>query len=181
MEYLFKHALAQEAAYNSILPPHRKKLHLKIAYSIEIIFFEKIHEFYGMLAYHYSRAENLEKAEEYLILAGEEALKASASSEALNFYQQALSIYLKIYGQAADPEKKTMLEKNIALVLFNRGQYVEAANYFDKVLSYYGVRTPKNMITAIVKGIIDFFDFLRSLYLPIFKWKKILLKKIMKF
>ncbi len=173
LEYLFKHALAQEVAYDSILPPKRKELHLKIAYSIESIFFERLHEVYGMLAYHYSRAETLEKAEKYLIMAGEEALKASASSEALSFYRQALSIYLKISGNAAEPEKKSMLEKNIALVLFNRGQYVEAAEFFGKVLKYYGVKTSKYRIFAIVKCAIDFILFLKSLYFPILKRKRI--------
>ncbi len=67
LEYLFKHALAQEAAYDSILPQKRKELHLKVASSIEKVFGEKLHEFYGMLAYHYSRGENPDKAEEYLL------------------------------------------------------------------------------------------------------------------
>ncbi|NIN01659.1 MAG: hypothetical protein GTO24_27240, partial [candidate division Zixibacteria bacterium] len=31
LEYLFKHALAQEAAYESILPLKRKELHRKVA------------------------------------------------------------------------------------------------------------------------------------------------------
>jgi len=54
-----------------------------VAESIERIFAEKLHEFYGILAFHYSRAESLEKAEEWLIKAGEEALNSSASDEAL--------------------------------------------------------------------------------------------------
>jgi len=105
VEYLFKHALAQEAAYNSILPRSRRNLHLKVAAAIERIFAERLHEFYGTLAYHYSRTEILEKAEAYLIKAGEEALKSSASMEALNLYQEALDLYLKNYGAASDPGK----------------------------------------------------------------------------
>ena len=35
LEYLFKHALAQEAAYESTLIQQRKSLHLKVAQSIE--------------------------------------------------------------------------------------------------------------------------------------------------
>jgi predicted ATPase len=69
LEYLFKHALAQQAAYESILPHKQKELHLKVADSIEIVFEDRLHKFHGMLAYHYSRAENLEKAEEHLIKA----------------------------------------------------------------------------------------------------------------
>ena len=58
IEYLFKHALAQEAVYKSILHKKRKELHLNVARSIESIFQDKLHEFYGMLAYHYSCGEN---------------------------------------------------------------------------------------------------------------------------
>jgi class 3 adenylate cyclase len=65
LEYFFKHALAQEAAYESTLLEQRKQLHLKVAESIERIFSERIHEFYGLLAWHYSKADNLEKAEVY--------------------------------------------------------------------------------------------------------------------
>ena len=50
LEYLFKHALAQEAAYESLLIQKRKELHLHVAQAIESVFGERLHEFYGMLA-----------------------------------------------------------------------------------------------------------------------------------
>ena len=105
IEYMFKHALVQEAAYESILIQKRKKIHRKVAQSIEMVFKKKLHEFYGMLAFHYSKAEDEEKTEEYLIKAGEEALKSSASSEALHYYNEALNLYLNKYGETADPGK----------------------------------------------------------------------------
>ena len=61
VEFLFKHALAQQATYDSILQETKKELHLKIARSIEKVFAEKIHEFYGVLAMHYGKAEVMEK------------------------------------------------------------------------------------------------------------------------
>jgi len=67
LEYLFKHALAQEAVYESILIQRRKELHLQVANAIEKIFHDKLHDFYGMLAYHYGNGEDLDKTEEYLI------------------------------------------------------------------------------------------------------------------
>jgi class 3 adenylate cyclase/tetratricopeptide (TPR) repeat protein len=173
LEYLFKHALTQETAYESILPHKRKKLHLKVARSIEMVFSDRLHEFFGMLAYHYSRAENLEKAEEYLIKAGEEALKSSASNEALNYYQEALKLYSKVYGDQTDPKKVAMLEKNIALALYNRGLYDEAVAFFDKSLNYYWGKLPQNRISTLFKFLSGFLHLLISLYLPYFKFKKI--------
>jgi serine/threonine protein kinase/tetratricopeptide (TPR) repeat protein len=166
VEYLFKHALAQEAAYGSILLKKRKELHLKIANSIESIFSERLQEFYGMLALHYSKGEDLDKAEEYLTKAGEEALKSSASSEALYYYRDALNIYLRKYGDAAELSKIAMFEKNIALALFNRGQYIEADEYFARVLAYYGEKFPRQFILKITKSALGLFSYLLRIYLP---------------
>ncbi len=166
VEYLFKHALAQEAAYESILPPKRRELHLKVAHSIEKIFTERLPEFYGMLAYHYSRAEDLDKAEEYLIKAGEEALRSAASDEALHYYEEALQLYLKKYANHADPAKVAMLEKNVALALFNKGQYADALKYLDKILERWGLMSPKNTLNATFRLVSDLLNLVINLYLP---------------
>jgi len=172
LEYLFKHALAQEATYESILIKKRKELHLKTANAIERVFSQRLHEFYGMLALHYSKGEDLDKSEMYLIKAGEEALKVSASSEALHFYQDALTIYMKKYGKAADPEKINMLEKNIAFAFHNKGQLSEALKYIDKVLLFYGVKSPQYILSIVLTVLAGFAHLLTSLYLPFLKWKK---------
>jgi class 3 adenylate cyclase/tetratricopeptide (TPR) repeat protein len=173
VEYIFNHALAQEVAYESILPSKCKEMHLKVARSIENVFSDRLYEFFGMLAYHYSRAENLAKAEEYLIKAGEEALKSSASNEALHYYQEALNLYLNKYGNSADAEKIAVLDKNIALALYNRGQFDEAVEYFDKALNYYWGKFPTNAIAATRMYLSAFMHLLLALYLPALKFRKI--------
>jgi serine/threonine protein kinase/tetratricopeptide (TPR) repeat protein len=173
LEYLFEHALAQEAAYESILLKQRKMLHREIAHSIEQVFCDRLNEFYGMLAFHYSKAEELDKAEEYMLKAGEEALKSSASSEALNYYREALDIYRKQYGDRADPGKIAMLEKNIALALFNKGRFLEADEFFERVLSYYGEKFPKTSVGKGFKFIRGVVNFLLRLYFPILQRKKV--------
>lgn len=173
LEYLFKHALAQEVAYESILHKRRRELHLKVAHSIETTFHERIHEFYGMLAYHYSRAEDLDKAENYLIRAGEEALRSAASSEALNYYQQGLRLYQQKYGDAADPEKLATLEKNIALALYNKGQLEGALEYFDRVLERWGAGSPKNKIIITFKVVFELLGVIINLYFPSTRVKKV--------
>ena len=173
LEYLFKHALAQEVAYESILPLKRKELHLRVAQSIEKIFEERLHEFYGMLAYHYCQAESLEEAEEYLIKAGEEALRSAASDEALHYYEEALQLYLKKSGPDADPEKVAMLEKNIALALFNKGQYADALKYLDRVLEHWGLMSPKNKLNMTFRLVSDLLNLIFNLYLPSGRLKRL--------
>ena len=166
LEYLFKHALAQEAAYEATLLLQRKQLHLKVAEAIERIFRDRLHEFYGILALHYSKADSFEKAEEYMVKAGEEALRSSASSEALDYYKQALTIYLDKYGDDADPEKLAFFEKNIALAYFNKGQYEDAARNFDKVFQRWGRRQPKSLVGRIAKLAFDWPVLFLRLLLP---------------
>lgn len=166
LEYLFKHALAQEAAYESILPLKRKELHLKVASSIERVFNGRLQDFYGMLAYHYSNADNVEKAEEYLIKAGEGALKSSASNEALHYYQEALDIYLAKHGDEADPEKLSMFHRNIALALYNKGRYAEAVEFFDRALHSYWGKPPKLAISKVFNLLLGLSALVASLYLP---------------
>lgn len=170
-EYLFNHALVQEATYESIMPTKRKELHLKVARAIESLFAERLHEFYGMLAYHYSMAESPEKTEEYLIKAGEEALRASASNEALNYYQGALGIYLRQRGDQADPEKVAMLERCIALALFNRGHYREAVTHFENALDFYWTHLPKHPILRTLKFLKCFLTFVTVLYIPFLRFR----------
>ncbi|MBC2715386.1 MAG: AAA family ATPase [Desulfobacteraceae bacterium] len=153
LEYLFKHALAQEAVYDSILHQKRKDLHLQVARSIEKVFDERLHEFYGMLALHYIKGEDYEKAEQYLVKAGEEAIRSSASSEALNYYQEGLKLYLQFSKDAKDSEKLAMFEKNIAIALYNKTRWVEAVEHIDKVFEHWNIPTYPNRILTIIKFI----------------------------
>jgi tetratricopeptide (TPR) repeat protein len=124
-----------------------------VAQSIEKVFDERLHEFYGMLALHYIKGENFEKAERYLIKAGEEALRSSASSEALNYYQEGLKIYLQANQDAADPEKLAMFEKNIAIALYNKCRWMESVQHIDKVFEYWNIPPSPNRLLTIIKFI----------------------------
>jgi class 3 adenylate cyclase/tetratricopeptide (TPR) repeat protein len=164
LEYLFKHALAQEAAYESTLIQQRKVLHGKVAQSIEKIFQERLQDFYGMLAFHYSKGEDLEKTEEYMIKAGDEALRSSASSEALHYFQEAVQLYLTKYGNDADPAKLAGFEKKIALAFYNKGRWSEAVEYFDKVLERLGTPLPKRGFFGMVRLAWDLLVFMKMIY-----------------
>jgi class 3 adenylate cyclase len=65
--YLFKHALTQEVAYNSVLIERRKTLHLQTAQAIEQIFHNQLEDYYSVLAHHYSKSGQTEKAVNYLL------------------------------------------------------------------------------------------------------------------
>jgi len=92
LEYVFKHALTQEVAYNSLLLKRRQDLHTRIARAIEELYApDRIEEFDEMLAYHYSRGEDLENACKYLTLSGNKAFRLHSPREAYGFYKDTLA------------------------------------------------------------------------------------------
>jgi class 3 adenylate cyclase len=92
LEYIFKHALTQEVAYNSLLLKRRKEIHEKIGRAIEEIYPDRLEEFYEMLGYHYSKSDNLDKACQYLKLSGNKAMRSYSNLEAFHFYKDAMDI-----------------------------------------------------------------------------------------
>jgi len=172
VEFFFKHALTQEVVYESILPLKRKRLHLTVANAIEKCFSRRLHEFYGMLAYHYSLAEDLENTEKFLIQSGEEALRSAASDEAFQYYEEALQLYLEKAGSDVEPDKMAMLERNIAIALYNRGQHDEAVRYFDRTLQYYGKYFPRNTLSSTIGFLSSIVHLITALFMPVLKFRR---------
>lgn len=166
VEYMFKHALVQEAVYSTLIAKQRKELHFKVAKAIEKVFHDRLTDFYGTLAFHYTLADDLTEAENYLTRAGEKALKSAASTEAISYYKDALAIYRRKYGRSTDPGKIAMLEKNIATALLNRGHFIDAAVYFDHVLKYHGMNIPKKVFPTVIKVLKGILSILVKLTFP---------------
>jgi class 3 adenylate cyclase/tetratricopeptide (TPR) repeat protein len=108
LEYIFKHALTQEVAYNSLLLKRRKQIHENIGKAIEDLYSERLEEFYEMLAYHYSKSYNLEKACHYLKLSGIKATVNYANQESYNFYKEAIELLKRLPD--TEENKKEQIE-----------------------------------------------------------------------
>jgi predicted ATPase len=81
-QYLFKHALTQEAAYASILVEQPKALHGQVARHLEEAFGESSTEHATVLAYHWDRADDWDRALRYTLRAAERARALYAQPEA---------------------------------------------------------------------------------------------------
>jgi class 3 adenylate cyclase/tetratricopeptide (TPR) repeat protein len=91
LEYIFKHAVTQEVAYQSLLVQRRKELHGAIGLAIESLYGDRLQDQAAILAYHYSRSERQDKAVEYQLMAGDRAARLYANAEARTYYEQALT------------------------------------------------------------------------------------------
>jgi tetratricopeptide (TPR) repeat protein len=90
VEFVFKHALTQEVAYNSVLIERRKQLHERIGGALETLCANSLDDHFAELAQHYARANNAANAVRYLTLAGKQARARSAFAEAQAQLQQGL-------------------------------------------------------------------------------------------
>ncbi|RJP29406.1 MAG: TIR domain-containing protein [Actinobacteria bacterium] len=108
-EYIFKHALTQEVAYESLLLKRRREIHGKIGQAIETTYPDTLEDFYETLAYHYSRSEDTGKALHYLELSGEKSARNYANWEAVSSYQEAIRLL------DAQPESKERKKEKLGI------------------------------------------------------------------
>jgi tetratricopeptide (TPR) repeat protein len=131
--YLFKHALTQEVAYNSLLLKKRKEIHEEIGRAIEALYPDSLEEHYELLAYHYGRSANTDKAVEYLDMANQKAAKLSAMEEAKAYFDEAMALLDTL------PETKENRQRQISL-LVNQGTVVmllfKHQEYYDLLTRY---------------------------------------------
>jgi adenylate cyclase len=91
-EYIFKHIITQEVAYESLLYAHRRKLHHRIGEHLERTYPDNLEEYCELLAHHYCQSGDREKSWDYLIRAGDKARDQYANEAAIARYTQALAV-----------------------------------------------------------------------------------------
>src|SRR5215203_1664697 len=103
LEYIFKHALTQEAAYEALLLRRRKELHRRAGVALEQLYPEQRGELASALAYHFRLGEEWQRAADYAMGAGAQAVKVYALREALAYYDNAFEALTKLPD--AQPEQ----------------------------------------------------------------------------
>ena len=92
LEYLFRHALVQDAAYESLLLSDRRRLHQSVGETIAGAYPERVEELAPVLAHHFNLAGKEKLAQKYFTLAGDVARRMNGLAEAVAHYAQALAI-----------------------------------------------------------------------------------------
>jgi ABC-type oligopeptide transport system substrate-binding subunit len=108
LEYIFKHELTREAAYNGLLKKERRIFHRQVAEALERLFPERVDEQVGLLAHHWEQAGEAEKATAYLLRAADQARTLYAHQEAIDFYERAL-VFLR-EGEDLDQAARTLMK-----------------------------------------------------------------------
>jgi tetratricopeptide (TPR) repeat protein len=162
--YTFKHALVQDAAYQSLLKTKRQQLHARIATVLEQRFATRAQRDPELLAHHYREAGLLENAIPYATLAGDVAFSRFAFVEARTRRQEALDM-----AQAMPPSEngrhlqiRAMLKlAHIYQLLGEFGHmppkeaYPKATNAASKALDLDPASAEAHYVSAIIHGLYD--------------------------
>lgn len=157
-EYIFRHALAQEAAYSTILLRQRQLFHRLTGKAIEEIFAERLDEFYAILAYHFSRAED-PRVIRYATLAGDAAYRLFAIPEALSHYTlaiEAIRSHSHDQGWEGDdgslPEGLTHLYERRGRCLELQSEYKDAQENFSEMEAVAREQGDRAMLLAALQA-----------------------------
>jgi class 3 adenylate cyclase/predicted ATPase len=104
--YSFKHALVQDAAYQSLLKSRRQQLHAKIVHVLEKQFAEVTRTQPELLAHHCTVAQLTDRAIDYWLLAGKRASRRSDNAEAVAHLRRGLELLESAPATPAADEKK---------------------------------------------------------------------------
>ena len=104
--YIFKSLLLMEVSYGTILKKKLTTIHGKVGSAIEKIFADRLGEYYELLAHHFLKTENTEKALIYLEKSGDKLANEYQLEGANNYYKQAIQhITQAIKDQKLDDKK----------------------------------------------------------------------------
>src|SRR4030095_10633820 len=114
---------------------------------------DRLDEFYGLLAYHYDEAEAWERAQGYLLKAGDQAGKVAGDTEALTHYRRAVEAYARAFGDRWDHVQRATLarqigealERKIGEAFYGGGQHQQAIEYLHRALELLGAPLPATL------------------------------------
>ncbi|HLF88426.1 MAG TPA: tetratricopeptide repeat protein [Anaerolineales bacterium] len=129
--YTFRHVLVSDAVYGTMLKHDRGTMHLLVAQAIETLYKNRLDGYVEILANHYLRSPQLDRALYFLILAGQKAANSYASEQARQHFVTALGLLPKVVYQ---PSQAYQIHHGLGDVLMLVGEYQAARTHFQSAM-----------------------------------------------
>ncbi len=129
--FIFKHALTQEVAYDGLLETQRQRLHEAVGRALEHIYGDRAMEHPELLAHHFQRSANAERAVHYLELATRRADGRNAIDEAYQYFRATKELLDKLPNTDANRRRRAKL------VIEQTREYIfRNQEYYDLLLAH---------------------------------------------
>ena len=135
--YMFRHALTQDVAYESLSYARRRELHRRVGEFIEAQAGEALSERPGFLAHHFFHGRTWRKALTYSLVAGRKAQREYANEAAIAHFRRAL----QAAAELDEPCEEERLEAHERL-----GEVLTIVGHYDEALS--GLEAARTVIEA---------------------------------
>jgi Nif-specific regulatory protein len=129
----------RDAVYNAMPERRRIDLHLRIAEALEPAANEGSMQLTGQVAYHFARANDIERGTRYSIEAGDLATRTLAHEEATEFYRVALEL-MDLGG--VEEARKAEVRESLADAYYRRDDYRSAMHAYQFLLKSIQSRRP---------------------------------------
>jgi tetratricopeptide (TPR) repeat protein len=153
--YWFKHVLTQEAVYGTLLKGTRQTYHDQVGQAIETLYSDRLEEYYELLAYHYVRSDNEDKAVDYLDLANRKAENANAMVEAKTYFDEALKLLDTMPATETNQQRLLSLVVNqydVHFSLFRTAEYYDLLTRCEEMAVGLGNQSLLGTFYARVSG-----------------------------
>jgi predicted ATPase len=156
--YTFKHALVQDAAYDSLLKRDRQDVHRRIAEALIDRFPSVVETEPELLAHHYTAALLTERAVPYWLKAGQHALQRSALSEAVRHLTHGLELLLSLPSGATRDAQELRFQSGLgtACLAFKGWASPEAGAAYTRAVELARHTTDPKVLLSVFWGMFAF-------------------------
>ena len=126
----FHHSITRDTVYNGLRGIKKRLIHGKTAECMESLYPDEMEDLYPTLAYHYDRADELEKALDYYFKAGERAKKIYAHENAIEMYEKGLMMAEKIDDSQT---KELDIKEELSEIYWILGDYEKSREYLQSI------------------------------------------------
>jgi len=131
--YAFADNQTREVLYEGIRTARRRRYHLRVGQAMETVHARRLEEHYDALAHHFLEGNDLQKAADYALRAGDRAAGVYTWERAITQYQTSLELLEELDADAL--RQAEVLEKLALVIGLGRGR--DAVGYWEKALSIY--------------------------------------------
>ncbi len=160
-EYEFKHAITQEAAYQSLTFQMREALHERVGLFIEEAYSDRLDQFVHVLAHHYRHTRRVDKQRVWLRAAGGAAKAAFANEVAVDYYQRLLPLLPE------DQTGEVLVE--LGAVWHLTGRWAEAERAYRRAMRVASLAGRREVLAVSQRNLGDLFMFTQS-YAQAVRW-----------
>ncbi|MBN1485366.1 MAG: tetratricopeptide repeat protein, partial [Chloroflexia bacterium] len=146
LTYLFKHAITHEVVYGTLSFSNRRMLHERVAAHIEKSYADDLGAWYGILAYHYKRADRPRQEFAWVLRAGERASRQYALQQAADFHERAIEL-IREHGLGS-PEIEFDLRHELFSYRQQLGQSLQLERDVQPLLDMAGQLDPPRQVRA---------------------------------